>query len=55
MEWRRFALRPFDHFAEHLGGRCLIETDLRIDRADRFEQTRDTERVALAGIDRLLE
>ncbi len=50
---RCLILRNRLDFTEHLRARCLIETNLRIDRANRFEHARYPQRRKFAGKYRL--
>src|ERR1700693_879050 len=55
MKLGRLVLRNRFDFAEHLRGGSLIEADLRIDYADRFEDTGYAKCREFAGHDRLRE
>ena len=54
IERRLLALRHRPHLAEHLAGRRLVEPDLGVDLADRFERAGHALGVVLAGEQRLI-
>ena len=55
VERRALALRDFLHLAEHFGRGCLVEANLRIDDADRFQQVERAQAGDLRSGGRLVE
>ena len=55
MERGQLVLRRLPHLPEHLAAGRLVETDGRVDQADRVQHPGDPETGDLPGVDRLLE